>query len=51
MHEALGITDLQSRHPPVLHVRLISISHVDAAPTADNPFIAVIEDFEAMQVV
>src|SRR3954447_1227530 len=43
VHEALGVADLQARHPPVLHVRLIAIRHVHTAPAADDALVVVAE--------
>src|ERR1051325_7152133 len=41
--EAVFVTDLQAGHPPVLHVRMIAVADVDAAPAAHAAFDAVVE--------
>src|SRR5262245_44793174 len=51
VNEAMFITDLQTRHPPLAHVRMVSVRDVDRTPAADDALVAVVEVFEAMQVV
>ena len=34
MDERVLVADLQARHPPVLHVRMVAVGDVDAAPAA-----------------
>ena len=51
MDEAVFVTDLQARYPPVLHVWVIAIAHVDRTPAAHLAFVAVVEVLEAMQIV
>ncbi len=51
MHKRVLIADLEARHPPVLHVRMIAIGDVDRPPAAEWAFVAVIEVLEAVQVV
>src|SRR5947199_5095291 len=48
--EAVFVTDLQAGHPPVFHVVLVAVVHVDVAPAADAAFVAMIEILEAMKV-
>src|SRR5262249_34894677 len=43
MNEGMLVADLQSRHPPVLHVGMVAIRDVDAAPSADASLVLVIE--------
>ena len=45
------VADLQARHPPVLHVRLVAVGDVDRPPAADDGLVAVVEVAEPMQVV
>src|SRR5438094_6877088 len=49
--ERVLVADLQTRHPPVLHVRMIAVRDVDAAPAAQRSFVAVIEPLQTMEVV
>ncbi len=49
--EGVLVADLQPRNPPALHIWMIAVGHVDAAPTARPTFIAMIEILNAMQVV
>src|SRR5687767_12844707 len=51
MNETMFVADLETRHPPVLHVRMITVTDVYRTPTAGLAFIAVIEVLQAMQVV
>src|SRR5678815_3580021 len=51
VRERLRVTDLQTGYPPVFHIRLIAIGDVNAAPAADDAFVAVIEILKPMQVV
>src|SRR3954465_3782181 len=43
MNESVFIPDLETGHPPVLHVRMFPIGDMDGAPTAEPAFIAIIE--------
>ena len=45
------VSDLQARNPPPVHVRVLAICYVDAAPSANAAFIAVIEVLQTVQVV
>src|SRR5579863_9102110 len=51
MNEGVLVADLQSRHPPALHIRMVAISDVNAPPAAQAPFIAMIEPLQTMQIV
>src|SRR5262245_30766406 len=51
MRERVLVTDLQARYPPVLHVRLVAIGHVNVSPAAHAPLIGVIEVLDPMQIV
>jgi len=51
VHKAMLVTNLQSCHPPVAHVRMVAVSHVNRPPAAHVTFNPVIEVFEPMQVV
>ncbi len=42
---------VQTGHPPVLHLRMIAIRNVDAAPAACEAFILVVEILETVQFV
>jgi len=49
--EGVLVADLQSGHPPVLHVRVVAIGDVYASPAAQAAFVAVIEVLQAVQIV
>ncbi len=53
MHESMFVANLQTRDPPVFHVRMLAamIGHVDRTPAAQFALILVVEIFQAMQVV
>jgi hypothetical protein len=51
VNERVLIADLQPGHPPVLHVGMIAVRDVNALPSPQPPFIAVIEILETVQVV
>ena len=51
MNERVLVSDLQARHPPVLHIRMIAVGDVDASPSAQLALIAMIEELDAMQIV
>src|SRR5438552_2661471 len=37
--KAVLIADLQPRHPPLTHVRMVAVAHVDRAPAAHATFV------------
>ena len=49
--ERVFVTDLQSWHPPVAHVRLVAIGDVDASPASNDTFVCVIEVLETMKIM
>ena len=51
MDERVLVSDLQSGHPPVLHVRVIAVADVHAPPAAQLAFVAMVEPLQAMEVV
>ena len=51
MDEAVLVPNLQARYPPVLHVGLVAVRHVDVAPGAELAFIAMVEILETVEVV
>ena len=51
MNERVLVADLQPGHPPILHVRMIAVGDVNALPSAQSAFIAMIEIFEPVQVM
>src|SRR5438477_440714 len=50
-NEAVLVADLQSGDPPVFHVGLIAIAHMDRAPAADDAGVLVIKPLQPMQIV
>src|SRR5262245_38904241 len=51
VNERVLVTDLEARHPPMLHVGMIAIGDVHAAPATHAPFSVLIEILDAVQVV
>src|SRR5437016_6446549 len=51
MDERVLVTNLQARHPPVLHIRMIAVGDVNRAPAPQPPLVAVIEELQSMQIV
>ena len=51
MGKAVLIADLQARHPPMLHIGMVAVADVDRAPAAQLTFVAVVEKFEAVQIM
>src|SRR5450631_3050550 len=51
MNEGVLVSDLQTRYPPMLHIRLIAVRYVDTPPSAQLALIAMIEELDAMQIV
>ena len=39
MNERVLVTNLQPRHPPILHIRLVAIAHVNGAPATHETFL------------
>ena len=51
MDEGVLVADLQAGDPPLAHVRMIAVGHVDRAPAADNALVAMVKVIEPVQVV
>src|SRR5258707_15067307 len=51
MDERVLIADLQSGHPPFVHVRLVAVGDVDGTPPAQAALVAMLEILQAVQVV
>ncbi len=51
VNEGVFVADLESGHPPFIHVGHIAIGAVDLVPAADDGVIAMVEVFEAMEVM
>src|SRR5207249_651655 len=51
VHECMLVADLKTRHPPVLHIRMVGIRDVNASPSPDTAFILMIEILQSMEVV
>ena len=51
VHEGVFVADLQTGHPPLVHVRHVAVGAVDVVPAADERVVAVIEELQAVQVV
>ena len=48
MHETVLVTDLQPGYPPLAHIRMIPIRHVNRPPAAHSPFIAVLKVLQSV---
>ena len=51
MDEAVLVADLEPRHPPVLHIRMIAVRDVERPPAAYDSLIAMVEILQAVKVV
>ena len=51
MNKRVFVPDLQTGHPPLLHVRVVPVGNVNAFPAAQPAFIAMIEIFQPVQIV
>src|SRR5689334_10676870 len=51
MCEGVLVADLQSGHPPALHIWMIAVGDVHVPPAAELSFIAMVEHLQAVQVV
>src|ERR1051325_1738282 len=51
MNEGMLVADLQAGNPPVLHVRMVAVGDMDALPSAEPAFVAVIEELQPVQIV
>src|SRR6266436_5926175 len=51
MNKRMFITDLQSWHPPFIHVGMIAIRDVQRSPTAHASFVAMIKILQAVQIM
>ena len=49
--KAMFVANLQARHPPVLHVRLVAITDVNRAPATNFALVAMVEILEPVQIV
>ena len=53
VHKRVLITNLKPRHPPFVHVGMLStmVGHVDRPPSAKFAFVTVIEVLETMKIM
>jgi hypothetical protein len=51
MNECVLIANLQTGHPPILHVGMITVGDVNALPSAQTSLITMIEELQTMEVV
>ena len=51
MDECVLVADLQTGHPPMLHIRMIAVTHVNISPAAQPSFITMIEPLNAVQIM
>ena len=51
MDKSVLVPYLQAGNPPVLHIGMITVSDVNASPASERTFVAVIEVFEAVQIM
>src|SRR6218665_1678682 len=43
VHEAVLVADLQARHPPLVHVRVLAVGDVDRPPAAELSFVPLLK--------
>src|SRR5262249_23416178 len=48
VNECMFISNLQARHPPTLHIRMIAIGHMNPSPAAHQSFVTMIEVLNSM---
>ena len=51
MYKGVLVTDAETRHPPLVHIRHIAVSYMHTAPTAGGGVVAVVEELEAVEVM
>src|SRR5580704_6485389 len=51
VNEGVLVSDLQSRHPPVLHVWVTAVRDVNVLPATQLTFIAIVEVLQPVQVM
>ena len=51
MNEAMFVANLQAWHPPLTHVRMVTICHMNCAPTPNAALIAMLEILQTVQIV
>ena len=51
MDKRVLVTDLQPRHPPLLHIWMFGICDVNATPPTQFAHVAMIEILQAMQIM
>src|SRR4051812_48458699 len=51
MDKGMFIPDLQPWDPPLLHVRMFAIGHVNAPPPAQTPLVLIVEELQPVQVM
>lgn len=53
VHETVLVADLEPRHPPMIHVRMVAamVRDMDRTPTADRRVVRIIEELQPMQIV
>src|SRR5277367_2459623 len=51
MNEAVFVANLQPRHPPMLHVWVITVRDVERPPAAHDSLIAMVKVLQTMKVV
>ncbi len=50
MNEAMFVADLESWNPPMAHVGMFSIGHMNGSPATQATFVAMIKVGETMQI-
>lgn len=51
MDEAVLVPNRQTRYPPLFHVRVVTIGHMDGTPAAEVTLVFVIKPLESVQVM
>ena len=51
MHKAVLIANSQTRNPPTVHVRMITIGNMDRTPATQRPLVLIVKPLQTVQVV
>ena len=51
VNEAAFVADGEAWHPPVFHIGMITVGHMDISPSANRAPIVVVEELQPMKIV
>src|ERR1700722_10761340 len=49
--EGVFVANLQARHPPVFHIRMVAVRDVEGAPAPQFTFVAMVKVLQPMQIM